>query len=1132
MTRTFSPDPIPHMQSTPRRLLVLLALTAAASLTSARGGTFTWNNASGNWSVGASWLGGGAPSGMNAADVLVFGGDVGTLAGTPPNYTATNDITAVPFFLNQITLQATDANGAVTDPAHVITGNALRFSGAAPQVVQTGAGPITFDTPLALGASLTLAGDGIGSVTFNRALTGFADLVKNGASTFRFGTLAIAPALTAPSDNTWIGAMRLNGGTLRFNNNADSGRTALRANPLILPATATGTPTLSCSSELRFGAASGTVGKIESQVVGTNTPTEDIVVTALADGVFTGTLRLGPPTGTGGDGGQLVVRGPGVQTFNGTVQLEQDIEIGGSLVFAGTAELGTYQTAANTRDKGKLIMGGGTFRLDNSGTNNNNRLRDASSISTGLDLDGGGTFILDGNAAGTSETIGRIQFSALTGTTTIKTKQRSGQLGFLVRHRAGATAATVLSLQTYERDATTLQPLDTVEFSATDAAGTVLNLGVAGSNPRIEFLTLPIAVSNGLLTNNTGTASTGWATVKTTGGLAFATHGANGIASVATTATWASNTAANVLLSASQSIGAVTFSLNSLRMAPGAAQSLSIASGGTLATTGLILSGVNDFAINGPGALGGGAPRYVHVEQATLTLGAALGTLQPLVKSGDGTLLLTNTGNNANLQIFAINRGLVRATSGTTLPGGELRFRGGVLELTGGGTFNRPLVDGTGISAAGTVNWSTTDLAGVTTPAPTNVADDRGSGGFAAVGANAVVDLGAIGATSLVWEEHGFVQSGYALIFGSKTATAKVTLLDNISITSTGVTVNYNAREIRVDDNTSSILDRAVISGVISGTVHNDLLKTGAGVLELSGANTFAGLTIIQNGTLVVSGSIGGIGAEVMSGATLAGAGPAGNILLENGGRLSPGDATTATLTGSSLTWKAGGICRFDLGAANAADKLALGAGALTKSGSGTFAFDFGGTGQTGQTYTIGTFGSTNFSASDFTATNVTAGVTGTFQFSGSTLIYSTVTLTPQQQWRLTYFGTTQNLGTAADTADPDSDGLPNLDEYALGTSPLQPAATSGPVVGRSANHLTLAFTRNANATDITHHVEARNDLVASVWADIATRTQAAGWTTATGVTLSEVSGTVTVTDSADISTGGRRFLRLRVTQP
>jgi hypothetical protein len=45
--------------------------------------------------------------------------------------------------------------------------------------------------------------------------------------------------------------------------------------------------------------------------------------------------------------------------------------------------------------------------------------------------------------------------------------------------------------------------------------------------------------------------------------------------------------------------------------------------------------------------------------------------------------------------------------------------------------------------------------------------------------------------------------------------------------------------------------------------------------------------------------------------------------------------------------------------------------------------------------------------------------------------------LSPDQWWRTRFFGTINNLGNAADSSDPDGDGLNNLAERALGNSPI-----------------------------------------------------------------------------------------------
>ena len=126
---------------------------------------------------------------------------------------------------------------------------------------------------------------------------------------------------------------------------------------------------------------------------------------------------------------------------------------------------------------------------------------------------------------------------------------------------------------------------------------------------------------------------------------------------------------------------------------------------------------------------------------------------------------------------------------------------------------------------------------------------------------------------------------------------------------------------------------------------------------------------------------------------------------------------------------------------------------------------------------------------------------------------------TALQNWRALQFGTVANTGTAADTADPDGDGVSNLLEYALGTSPTSAASVSVPTAQVSGSRLQISFQRALS--DVTYHVEASSDLSPGSWSVIATNPGTVGQK-------------VTVTDTVDLPAAPppRRFLRLRVTAP
>ncbi len=894
--------------------------------------TFVWDNTSGVWSDAARW-GGAAPTGTNPADVLVFGGDVATAP-----YTALNDIAfpLTPFQLNQFVLQASDSTASGAD--HFLASNGVVLSGAGAGILQNGVGNFTFNLPIQLGNSITVGGTGTGTVTLNAAVSGTADIVKNGPGTLRFGTPFTSPA-TGPSPNTWFGSLTINGGIVRFNNNAQAGPTALRANPVTMSA---GTSLLFSpkagdpASSLRLGTLNGNgLVQARGQLNSGSQDSEDITIWAFTDGTYAGIFsntKVGSES-SGHSSGEVTVRGTGTQTFTGSLDIEKDVAIGtgATLVYTGNASTGAQASGA-------LLMQGGTFKLDNTTTNNSNRLRDGASGSTGIDVLGGGTFTFIGNVSGTTETVGRLQLGS--GST-----PRSGALTIEVKHNTSASAPTLLNFQSYSRDQTPV-PLDTVNFSATDTNGNVLPLGVAGNNPQIFFSTtlgsnFIVPLFNGLLGNTGSNDATtlGWATVN---GSDFASYGATGIIAVGTTAalpgTTTGDATANMLFNGSATLGNLGgYSANSIKLAPsGAGQSLNLATTGNLNTGAILLAGNTDFAITGTG--GGGisnaGPRYFQVQQAVLTLDASLGASNtPVVKAGAGTLVLTNPTNLGVTQPFVINAGVVRAQPGSSLPFGELRLRGGVLEITGGGTLMRSLGLG-----PGNLTWSGISAAG------TRINEERGSGGFAAFGADATVDLNGVGASDLTWEGLGFVDSGYALILGSRTANARITFADNINLTQTPPASNppapnYNAREIRVIDNPGSSSDRARITGALSGSLQNDLLKTGDGLLELTGINTYAGATLIHEGILAVNGTtVRSFLTDVQFSAQLIGNGTTGPIRVENGGTLAPGDAlghTSILSAGDPQNNFPGDLTFVGPGA-----KLAIEIGGLTPGGDGTTGYD------------------------------------------------------------------------------------------------------------------------------------------------------------------------------------------------
>lgn len=134
--------------------------------------------------------------------------------------------------------------------------------------------------------------------------------------------------------------------------------------------------------------------------------------------------------------------------------------------------------------------------------------------------------------------------------------------------------------------------------------------------------------------------------------------------------------------------------------------------------------------------------------------------------------------------------------------------------------------------------------------------------------------------------------------------------------------------------------------------------------------------------------------------------------------------------------------------------------------------------------------------------------------------------LAPIEQWRLTYFGSTNAVGNAANDADGDGDGLKNIFEYAFNTNPTN--ANVSPLTFKIVNdHLTLTFPRTHPApNDITYRYEVTGNLAAGPWNS--------GPTAATETVLDNLNGTelVTVTLNATISGSATHFARIRISQP
>jgi hypothetical protein len=132
----------------------------------------------------------------------------------------------------------------------------------------------------------------------------------------------------------------------------------------------------------------------------------------------------------------------------------------------------------------------------------------------------------------------------------------------------------------------------------------------------------------------------------------------------------------------------------------------------------------------------------------------------------------------------------------------------------------------------------------------------------------------------------------------------------------------------------------------------------------------------------------------------------------------------------------------------------------------------------------------------------------------------------PIQLWRLTYFGTTNNLGNAANDTDGDGDSLINIFEYAFNTNPTN--ANASPLTFAVVNdQLRITFPRQRPPpSDITYLYEVSSNFASGVWFS------GPAYTTHNVTDNLNGTETVTVTVNDSVSATAVRYFRLRISQP
>ena len=161
--------------------------------------------------------------------------------------------------------------------------------------------------------------------------------------------------------------------------------------------------------------------------------------------------------------------------------------------------------------------------------------------------------------------------------------------------------------------------------------------------------------------------------------------------------------------------------------------------------------------------------------------------------------------------------------------------------------------------------------------------------------------------------------SGSLTFTGVGTNQVKATTKSESNLTRTianNIVINNSAVEFGTVGNalgsTNTVSVNMALNGTISGS--GALIKTNSNTLTLGGANTYAGGTTVNQGALVVNGSVGAV--TVNTGGSLGGSGTVGAVTLTSGSFLNPGNSP-GLLTAASSSWAAGSTYNWEINQAS-----------------------------------------------------------------------------------------------------------------------------------------------------------------------------------------------------------------------
>jgi autotransporter-associated beta strand protein len=912
-----------------RVLAAALILLAFAHTANAQ--TYTWTSTTdGNWDVGSNW---------DTNPLIPVSGDTTELrfnASGTTSYTATNNITGIPFTLNRLTFNntgtglitlagATDSNSlnfAGTNPTVDVQNGSVLFLGqwaGTANVTKTGSGTFIHDSNnTGFTGTLTIDGGTFINRATNNATTNFnpVSIVVNNGGTYQFGDNLVGnpnlPNSTFITINSggvvnWqegedFGGFNLNGGTLNLQ----------QGNANTNGATAQSWTSGSILGSFVYGAGSGT-RVINKTTSGTVTIGDSVGLINHTINIEEGTLSFLSPT-----------------NINGTLL---------GLTFGGASTTGVFEyQGTNATRTGNVTFnaGGGEVRVTNAATTMtmSGNLSGAGAITktgpgtlalTGTLGHAGGTNLAEGTlrvtpsatAASSGFTIANgttLAVSSNTGVTTFTAPSVSlGNAASTIQFDLNsATVPTVPLLTVTNNDGlnlnggthtlrvTNLQPLAAGTYTAIDYVGTGITAGFSLSLPgRTPGSIVYNTVNTSIDVSITGTSDT----IRWGGQI-------NG--------TWDTGTAANVggtnnwrLVSNGNDTNFIA--TDTVTFDDTASGNFTVSIPTTVLPASVTVNNTaNTYTLQGAGGIGGTA---TLTKQGTGTLILANdNSYSGATTVSEGTLQIGNGGETgsigtSNLDLAAATVGVINRTGTLELPGvisgtGSIEQNGSATTIQSG---NSPAFTGTVTINGGT--FISANPSGTHNFNPTSIVVNNG--GTYQFGDNGVGNPNLPDATYITINTGGLFRSQEGEQFGG--------------FNLFGGSIDLQVGDININGATPSEIRSGTMTNTATGiTGAGTINKTTAGTVTLTGMplNNNGGVNI-QEGTIATNSGFGVNGALTFGTDTTAG------TLQYTGANATVAKAITLNTGGGTVDVSTGATAYTLSG-------VMSGTGGLTKTGPGT----------------------------------------------------------------------------------------------------------------------------------------------------------------------------------------------------